>query len=170
MSAIFLFSVFEESSFFQRKCWRIVPSDLIVLSGKNKWTYQKSETLFSSRTCQEANAMFIVLFRSFLAGLEFNLHRHMLSQKNVSITLSLTILRFFKEWAIMYRSNRSLNIPPPGIPRAFDVFSCPGGREFDELSLPRGGHLITITTHWGWGIRSLVSISCYESCWFHEGW
>ena len=42
----------------------------------------------------------------------------------------------------MYQSNRSLNTlppPPPGIPRAFDVFSCPGGREFDELSLPLGG-------------------------------
>ena len=38
----------------------------------------------------------------------------------------------------MYQSNRSLNIPP-GIPQAFDVFRCPGGREFDELSLPRGG-------------------------------
>ena len=38
---------------------------------------------------------------------------------------------------IMYRSNRSLNIPP-GIARAFDVFCCPGGREFDELSLPWG--------------------------------
>ena len=32
-------------------------------------------------------------------------------------------------------SNQSLNIPP----RAFDVFSYPGGRECDELSLPRGG-------------------------------
>ena len=34
---------------------------------------------------------------------------------------------------LMYRSIESLNIPlfPPGIPRAFDVFSCPGGREFD---------------------------------------
>ena len=39
---------------------------------------------------------------------------------------------------VMYQSNRSLNIPP-GIPRAFDVFSCPGGREFDGLSLPEGG-------------------------------
>jgi len=40
----------------------------------------------------------------------------------------------------MYQSNRSLNIPPhPGIPRAVDVFSCPEGREFDELSLPGGG-------------------------------
>ena len=30
---------------------------------------------------------------------------------------------------LMYRSNRSLDMPPsPGIPRAFDVFSCPGGR------------------------------------------
>ena len=28
-----------------------------------------------------------------------------------------------------------LKHPPPGIPRAFDVFPCPGGREFDELSL-----------------------------------
>ena len=40
---------------------------------------------------------------------------------------------------IMYQSNRSLNIPPPGIPRAIDVFFCPGGREFDELNLPGGG-------------------------------
>ena len=40
--------------------------------------------------------------------------------------------------------------PPPGIPRTFDVFSCPVGREFDQLSLPGGGHLIT--SHWGWGI------------------
>ena len=31
-----------------------------------------------------------------------------------------------------------LKHPPPGIPRAFDVFSCPTGREFDELSLPGG--------------------------------
>ena len=29
--------------------------------------------------------------------------------------------------------------PPPGIPRAFDAFSCLGGREFDHLSLPGGG-------------------------------
>ena len=41
-----------------------------------------------------------------------------------------------------------LKHPPPGIPRAFDVFSCPGGREFDELSLPGVGHLIT--AHRGW--------------------
>ena len=26
----------------------------------------------------------------------------------------------------------------PGIPHAFDAFSCPGGREFDELSLTGG--------------------------------
>ena len=35
---------------------------------------------------------------------------------------------------LMYQSNRSFNIPPPsppGIPRAFDGFSCPGRREFD---------------------------------------
>ena len=28
---------------------------------------------------------------------------------------------------------------PPGIPRALDAFSCLGGREFNKLSLPRGG-------------------------------
>ena len=28
---------------------------------------------------------------------------------------------------------------PRGIPRAFDVLSCPRGREFDEVCLPRGG-------------------------------
>ena len=52
---------------------------------------------------------------------------------------------------IMYQSNRSLNIPPPpNIPQAFDVFSCPGGWEFNESSLPGGGALIT--THRRWGI------------------
>ena len=36
---------------------------------------------------------------------------------------------------IMYRSNRSFNMPPPpGIPRAFDTFAVPGRREFDYQS------------------------------------
>ena len=66
----------------------------------------------------------------------------------------------------MYQSNQSFNIPPTppplGIPWAFDTFSCPGGREFDdELSHLGVGHLIT--THRGWEIWSLALISCYES-------
>ena len=40
---------------------------------------------------------------------------------------------------IMYRSNRSFNMPPPGIPRAFDTFAVPGRGEFDYQSLPWGG-------------------------------
>ena len=40
---------------------------------------------------------------------------------------------------VMYRSNRSFNMPPPGIPRAFDTFAVPGRREFDHQSLPGGG-------------------------------
>ena len=47
-------------------------------------------------------------------------------------------LEGFENADFTYQSNRSLNIPPD-IPRAFDVFSCPGEREFDELSLPLGG-------------------------------
>ena len=44
---------------------------------------QESETQFFFFFFQETNAMFIVIFCSFLAGLELNLHRHtgMLSQK-----------------------------------------------------------------------------------------
>ena len=38
----------------------------------------------------------------------------------------------------MYRSNRSFNIPPPGIPREFDTSAVPGRREFDYQS-PLGG-------------------------------
>ena len=48
----------------------------------------------------------------------------------------------FENVEIMYQSNRSLNIPPPpptGILWTFDVFSCPGRRKFDELSLPGDG-------------------------------
>ena len=51
----------------------------------------------------------------------------------------------------MYQWNRSLNIPPapfPGIPRAFDIFSCLGGRKFDELSLTRGGAF----DHYSYGV------------------
>ena len=54
----------------------------------------------------------------------------------------------------MYQSNRSLNIPPPpGIPRAFDVFSCPRGRELDELSLPGGGAF----DHYSYGVGDLIA-------------
>ena len=42
---------------------------------------------------------------------------------------------------------------PPGIPRAFDVFSCPGGREFDELSLSGGGAF----DHYSQGVRNLIA-------------
>ena len=42
-------------------------------------------------------------------------------------------------WPVMYRSNRSFNMPPPGIPRAFDTIAVPGRREFDQQSLPEGG-------------------------------
>ena len=38
----------------------------------------------------------------------------------------------------MYQSNRSFNIPPGHTP-GIDAISCPGGREFDHRSLPRGG-------------------------------
>ena len=66
--------------------------------------------------------------------------------------------------AVIFQSNPSLNIPPPppspGIPWAFDIFSCKGGREFDELIfVPGTWHLIT--THRGWGIWTLASISYY---------
>ena len=91
---LFSFSVFELSSFFQRKCWWFAPSDFILLSRKNKCTCQKSETRFFSRTCQEANAMFTVLFRLFLEGLELNLHRHMLWQKPSQLRSLLRIWDF----------------------------------------------------------------------------
>ena len=60
----------------------------------------------------------------------------------------------------MYQSNRNLNILPPGIPRAFGILCCPGGREFDELSLSRDGAFDHYSKG-GWGIWSLASISCY---------
>ena len=47
--------------------------------------------------------------------------------------------RSVKDILVMYRSNRSFNMPPPGIPRAFDTFAVPGRREFGYQSLPGGG-------------------------------
>ena len=72
----------------------ICPSDFILLSQKNKCTCQKPETGFFSRTCQETNAMFTVLFRVFLEGLELNLHRHMLWQNPFQLRSPLRFLDF----------------------------------------------------------------------------
>ena len=51
--------------------------------------------------------------------------------QNSMFTIYYTAL--FSE--LMYRSNRSFNMPP----RAFDTFAVPGRREFDYQSLPGGG-------------------------------
>ena len=48
-------------------------------------------------------------------------------------------LKFGKTSILMYRSNRSFNMPPPGIPQAFDTSAVPESREFDYQNLPGGG-------------------------------
>ena len=62
---------------------------------------------------------------------------------------------------VMYRSNRSFNIPPPlpGIPRAFDTF-FPGRREFDYQSLPAGGGEFDPQALGVGNIWTALSISC----------
>ena len=71
---------------------------------------------------------------------------------------------------LMYQSNRSLNNSPPhppaSIARAFDVFCCPGGREFDEVSLPRGR---------GVGVGNLIAsfdfmLRYVDSTWRDKSW
>ena len=52
-----------------------------------------------------------------------------MAQKDKGIRLGLIF------WVTAYVSVKSKLKHP----RAFDVFCCPGGREFDELSFPRGG-------------------------------
>ena len=49
----------------------------------------------------------------------------------IGLSCYYVLITSLREISLMYQSNRSFNIPPPGIPRAFDVLSCPGGREFD---------------------------------------
>ena len=52
-----------------------------------------------------------------------------------SLLMKFVASSFLSYVLVMYQSNRSFNIPPPpGIPRAFDAFSFPGGREFDHHS------------------------------------
>ena len=65
--------------------------------------------------------------------------------------------------------NSKLKHPPP---RAYPghLMSSPSreGGNLMNLVFPGAGHLIT--THSGWGIWSLVSITCYELHWFHVTW
>ena len=42
-----------------------------------------------------------------------------------------------------------LQHPPPGKPRAFDYFLCPGSGEFDMQDLLRGGDLTFVWVWWG---------------------
>ena len=67
---------------------------------------------------------------------------------------------------IMYQSNRSFNIPPPpGIPRAFDVFSCPGGGNLINLIFPGVGIWSLLIGHYrnvrGLG-KSMVVFRLFE--------
>ena len=76
-----------------------------------------------------------------------------------------------KRWKGMYQSNRTLNILPPGIPRAFDAFCCLGGREFDELSLPQGGAF----DHYSSGEENLIASFDFmlwraDSTWLDKSW
>ena len=77
----------------------------------------------------------------------------------------LKVLNFFENFCGMcyiFSCNLPSNVPVKsklqhlslGIPRAFDA--------------QEGWHLIT--TDRGWPIWLLVSISCYEWCWFYIGW
>ena len=63
---------------------------------------------------------------------------------------ALVSSNYTKEYIVMYQSNRNLNIPPP---RAYPGHLTP-------FLAWEGGSLIT--THRGWGIWSLASMSCYE--------
>ena len=58
----------------------------------------------------------------------------------------------------MYQSNRSLNIPPRAYPGHLTSFAAWEGGNLMNLVFPGVGHLIT--THRGWRIGSLGSISC----------
>ena len=60
---------------------------------------------------------------------------------------------------IMYQSNRTLNTPPPrAYPGQLTSVAAREGGNLMNLVFPGEGYLIT--THRGWGIWSLASISC----------
>ena len=69
-------------------------------------------------------------------------------------TRNLNILR-----CVLYTSQIEASTTPP--PRAYPGHLTP-------FPAREGGNLIT--THRGWRIWSLASISCCESRWFHLGW
>ena len=69
----------------------------------------------------------------------------------------------------MYQSNWTLNIPPSptrAIPQAFDIFCCLGGREFDELSLPRGRTF----DHFSKGVGNLITSFDFILCRADSTW
>ena len=97
----------------------------------------------SSSVCRELS-----LFKTFYQRtFTFNFIMNPGNGSSIILHISNTVVP-----PLMYQSNRSLNIPP-GIPRAFDVFSCPRGREFDELSLPGGGAF----DHYSQGVGNLIA-------------
>ena len=63
--------------------------------------------------------------------------------------LSLLSIYLVSQQAVMRRSIRNVNIPPPGKPRAFECFLCPGSREFDLKGHPGGGEFDFAWVGWG---------------------
>ena len=61
----------------------------------------------------------------------------------------------------MRRSIRNTNIPPPGIPRAFESFLSSGSREFDLEGHPMGREFGFAWVGWvslGWGVTEVQNI------------
>ena len=95
----------------------------------------------------------------------------MISDQNCTTRSSIaTLLDTFWNRTIYVPIKSKLKHRPPSL-RAYlgHLASFPARERGNLMNLvfPRAGHLIT--THRGWGIWSLASISCYESRWYHVG-
>ena len=96
----------------------------------------------------------------------------MISDQNCTTRSSIaTLLDTFWNRTIYVPVKPKLKHRPPS-PRAYlwhlAFFPARERGNLMNLVFPRAGHLIT--THRGWGIWSLASISSYESRWYHVGW
>ena len=95
---------------------------------------------------------------------------YMLHITNCQANLCRVVFSSCKLWSIVSVQSK-LKHPLPGIPQAFDIFCCLGEREFNELSLPRGG----VFDHYSWGVGNLIAsfdfmLRCADSTWRHKSW
>ena len=118
-----------------RMCYRGGVAKCKIVTSVRMVESTGGDVSFFRNMCGDKNSFYRQVFLHYIRSFDIEVvHVVFDSEKHVYKSLN------FKTLSLMRRSIRNFNIPPPGIPRAFDCASCSGRGEF-ERCVGRVGNL-----------------------------